>query len=69
MLDSNGSAVFELAGPDFDWGDVIGPILDYYKLETSFTQCLSTSQVPSILQQRHFLERWPRSEQTAVDLR
>ncbi|WP_292592268.1 ABC transporter substrate-binding protein, partial [Mesotoga sp. UBA5825] len=31
MLDSNAiKPVFELAGPDFDWGDVIGPILDYY---------------------------------------
>jgi len=33
MLDSGAIVpVYELAGPDFDWGDVIGPILEYYSV-------------------------------------
>lgn len=33
MLDSRAILpVYEIAGPDFDWGDVIGPILNYYSV-------------------------------------
>ncbi|TYB96656.1 MAG: ABC transporter substrate-binding protein [Kosmotoga sp.] len=34
MLDSGAiRPVYELAGVDFDWGDVIGPILEYYSVK------------------------------------
>ena len=43
MFDSNAIVpLYEFADPNFDFGDVVVPILDYYSVDGSFIRCRST---------------------------